>query len=332
MTRQIVSLVLAMLFTGSASAHHSRAIFADDVISFEGEVVRFEWANPHSYIYVRALDADGATVEWELETQSTPGLARLGWTKDSLKPGERVTVRARPYRDASLHSAFAQALIKEDGSVLAPIFASSSAANPTAEAQNLWGVWRVVSARGRGFGGEPVAALDRKGPRRSRALRRARRSDDRVHPPDDARDPISNEYLHAIEQRSGNVLLRDEYWEVVRTVHMDGQTHPPPEQRFQQGHSTGRWEGETLVVETTNFTDNAWGISVGIPSGAQKRVVERYSLTDGGTTLTIDFTLEDPEYLTEPIIDTEKWRYMPGIELLPNKCDLEIAHRYLRRN
>ena len=153
MTRQIVSLVLAMLFTGSASAHHSRAIFADDVISFEGEVVRFEWANPHSYIYVRALDADGATVEWELETQSTPGLARLGWTKDSLKPGERVTVRARPYRDASLHSAFAQALIKEDGSVLAPIFASSSAANPTAEAQNLWGVWRVVSARGRGFGG-----------------------------------------------------------------------------------------------------------------------------------------------------------------------------------
>ena len=143
---------------------------------------------------------------------------------------------------------------------------------------------------------------------------------------------ISNEYLHAIEQGSGNVQLRDEYWEVVRTVHMDGRAHPPPDQRFQQGHSTGRWEGQTLVVETTNFTDNAWGVSVGIPSGAQKRVVERYRLTDGGTTLTIDFTLEDPEYLTEPIIDTEKWRYMPGIELLPNKCDLEIAHRYLRRN
>ena len=50
--RHIVSLVLALLVGGSASAHHSRAIFADDVISFEGEVVRFDWANPHSYIYV----------------------------------------------------------------------------------------------------------------------------------------------------------------------------------------------------------------------------------------------------------------------------------------
>ena len=331
MMRHIVSLVLTMLVGGSASAHHSRAIFADDVISFEGEVVRFDWANPHSYIYVRALDADGATVEWELETQSTPGLARLGWTKDSLKPGERVTVRARPHRDASLHSAFAQALIKEDGSVLAPIFASSSAANPTAAAQNLWGVWRVVSARGRGFGGPNLSLpLTEKG--RAAAARYDARDDPMTECiPQTTPASISNEYLHAIEQGSGNVLLRDEYWEVVRTVHMDGRAHPPADQRFQQGHSTGRWEGETLVVETKNFTDNVWGIGIGIPSGAQKHVVERYRLTDGGTTLTIDFTLEDPEYLTGPISDSEKWRYMPGLELLPNKCDLEIAHRYLRR-
>jgi uncharacterized protein DUF6152 len=328
----VVSVVLAMLVGGSASAHHSRAIFADDVISFEGEVVRFDWANPHSYIYVRALDADGATVEWELETQSTPGLARLGWTKDSLKPGERVTVRARPHRDASLHSAFAQALIKEDGSVLAPIFASSSAANPAAEAQNLWGVWRVASARGRGFGGPNLSLpLTEKG--RAAAARYDARDDPMTECiPQTTPASISNEYLHAIEQGSGNVLLRDEYWEVVRTVHMDGRAHPPADQRFQQGHSTGRWEGQTLVVETTNFTDNVWGLGIGVPSGAQKRVVERYRLTDGGTTLTIDFTLEDPEFLTAPISDSEKWRYMPGLELLPNKCDLEIAHRYLRRN
>lgn len=71
---------LAAAVCGPASAHHSRAIFSDDVVSFQAEVVRFEWANPHSYIYVRSQDATGATVEWEIETQSTPGLVRRGWT------------------------------------------------------------------------------------------------------------------------------------------------------------------------------------------------------------------------------------------------------------
>jgi hypothetical protein len=108
------------------------------------------------------------------------------------------------------------------------------------------------------------------------------------------------------------VLLRDEFWEVIRTVYMDGRTHPPADQRFQQGHSTGRWEGDMLVVETTNFTDNAWGTARGIPSGAQKHVVELYQLTDSGATLTIDFTLADPEYLTAPIAGSEKWRYVPN--------------------
>lgn len=143
---------------------------------------------------------------------------------------------------------------------------------------------------------------------------------------------MSTEYLHAIEQSGTNVLLRDEFWEVVRTVYMDGRAHPPADQRFQQGHSTGRWEGDTLVVETTNFTDNVWGTARGIPSGAQKHVVERYRLADGGATVTIDYTLTDPEYLTAPIAGAETWRYAPNLELLPNKCDLEIAHRYLRRD
>ena len=326
-------VLLGALPLAPALAHHSRAIFSDDVISFQGEIVRFDWANPHSYIYVKAQDATGATVQWEIETQSTPGLARRGWTQDSLKPGELVTVHARPHRNPSLHAAFAQEFIKEDGAILASIGATSSTPDSPPRAQSLWGVWGVVTARGRGFGKGPDLSL----PLTEKGRAAAAHFDERDDPlieciPLTAPEGMSSEYLHAIEQSGTNVLLRDEFWEVSRPVYMDGRAHPPADQRFQQGHSTGRWEGDTLVVETTNFTDNVWGTARGIPSGAQKRVVERYRLTDDGATVTIDFTLADPEYLTEPIAGSEKWRYVPSLELLSNKCDLEIAHRYLRTN
>jgi len=222
MTRYAVPLVLAAAFCGAASAHHSRAIFSDEVVSFQGEVVRFDWSNPHSYIYVKAQDANGAAVEWEIETQSTPGLVRLGWTQDSLKPGDRVTVRARPHRDASLHSAFAQGFIKEDGTVLASVLSASGApASPVSapRAQNLWGVWCVVSPRGRGFGKPPDLSLPLTAQGRAAAVRFNDRDDPLIECiPLTAPEGMGGEYLHALEQSGTNVLLRDEFWEVVRTV------------------------------------------------------------------------------------------------------------------
>jgi hypothetical protein len=110
---------------------------------------------------------------------------------------------------------------------------------------------------------------------------------------------------------------------------MNGQAPAADAARTPQGYSVGRFEGDVLVVETTRFSDNVWGTARGIPSGAEKRVVERYRLSDGGATMTIDFTIEDPEHLTAPVSGAETWRYAPQLTLLPNKCDLEVAHRYL---
>ena len=121
-------------------------------------------------------------------------------------------------------------------------------------------------------------------------------------------ESLGTAYLHAIEPGGDNVVLRTEYMEIERVVYMDGRS-PPAGERTIQGHSVGRWEGDVLVVETTHFADQRWGNARGIPSGAQKRVVERFRLTDSGETLTIDFALADPEYLTEPFSGSEQWRY-----------------------
>ena len=82
---------------------------------------------------------------------------------------------------------------------------------------------------------------------------------------------------------------------------MDGRGHPETDERTSwEGHSIGRWEGETLVVDTTQFRDHPEGNGRGVPSGALKHMIERYSLSEDGRRVVIDVFLEDPEFLAEP--------------------------------
>lgn len=88
---------------GPASAHHSFAVFfsaESEVISVVGVVKEFRYTNPHGLIVVEARSPSG-DAEWRVETNSPSILRRRGWTKDSLKVGELVTVKGWPARDGS---------------------------------------------------------------------------------------------------------------------------------------------------------------------------------------------------------------------------------------
>lgn len=335
MLDRIAIALAAGAWAATAAAHHSRVNFLNETVAFEGNVVRFDWANPHSHIYVAGRDANGQSVEWEIESSSTPVLTRRGWTPQSLKAGDHVTVRAQPYRDRTRHFVLLQTLTKADGTTLGS-GQGPGPEGPQPKATSVFGVWQTFGARGGGQGIAPgppdQAALTL--PLTAKGKTAAARFSMRDNPLNECIAPTTPEsigvpYLHAIERRGSDVVLHDEYWEVERLVHMDGRAHPPTSERTPQGHSVGRWEGDVLVVETTNFADNVWGTARGIPSGAGKRVVERYRVSDAGATMTIEFTIEDPEYLTTAVSGSDKWGYAPYLELLPNKCDLEVAHRYL---
>ena len=85
--------------TSPLAAHHSPIIFdMGTEIEVEGQVTLFDWTNPHVYIFVEATDDAGREIEWQFETDATPILLRNGWTRDSLLPGDRVSVRANPDR------------------------------------------------------------------------------------------------------------------------------------------------------------------------------------------------------------------------------------------
>jgi hypothetical protein len=132
-----------------------------------------------------------------------------------------------------------------------------------------------------------------------------------------------------IDDSEGTIYIRSQFFDEERVVHMDGRAHPDATLRFHEGHSVGRWEEDTLVVDTANFTDHRSPYQNGIPSGAQKHVVERYELADGGTRLLVEFTLEDPEYIVQPLRHTRELIYAPRAEMTPFDCDPESTRRFV---
>jgi len=85
-----------------ASAHHSAAVFdMSKQASFRGTVEKWLWANPHSWLYVRVVKADGSQEVWGFEAGSTGMLARSGWNAADMKPGDKVVVTGSPERSGN---------------------------------------------------------------------------------------------------------------------------------------------------------------------------------------------------------------------------------------
>ncbi len=88
-----------LLLTGLASAHHSFSVF--DMTTekeLEGEIVEFQWTNPHTWTWVNVKNADGTVTKWGLEGMSPNFLGRRGWSKNTFKPGDHVKVVIAPLK------------------------------------------------------------------------------------------------------------------------------------------------------------------------------------------------------------------------------------------
>jgi len=122
----LVSLVAgAMLLTSAARplfAHHAFAAEFDSnkPMTLTGIVAKVNWQNPHVYVYLDVMEADGKTLTYALECNSVNTLVHKGWTRDALKKGDKVTVSAfgpkdsRPLSDGSIH-ANARSITFSDG-------------------------------------------------------------------------------------------------------------------------------------------------------------------------------------------------------------------------
>ena len=93
----------ALLAVPDALAHHSSAAFdMQHRITVTGKVTKFEWANPHAFIYLDVKNKDGGTDPWRVEGNTPNMLSRVGWKSESIKAGDEITVTGAPAKNGTL--------------------------------------------------------------------------------------------------------------------------------------------------------------------------------------------------------------------------------------
>ncbi|HZI78699.1 MAG TPA: hypothetical protein VFD69_04275, partial [Vicinamibacterales bacterium] len=128
-------------------------------------------------------------------------------------------------------------------------------------------------------------------------------------------------YPLEIVQRPEQITMLYELHNDVRRIYFGARNVPVPDRiPGRNGYSSGRWEGETLVVETTQLVEQ---LDQRFPHSAEARVVERFHLAAGAKgerVLVIDMTLTDPRFYTKPVTAQKKWMAVPNGHLLPYDC------------
>jgi len=92
-----------LALAGPALAHHAFAMFdTNREVMLDGTVKEFQWTNPHTWVQLLVKDPTGKEVEWSIEGSSPNNLARFGWTRNSLRSGDRVQAVIHPLKDGSI--------------------------------------------------------------------------------------------------------------------------------------------------------------------------------------------------------------------------------------
>jgi hypothetical protein len=122
LVRMSLCMIAVLLVSARiAGAHHSFAAVYDDkrTVSVTGVVTEFRFVNPHALMAVNVTDDAGKVVKWTVEFAGRLNLSEVGWTADSVKSGERVTVTGNPAHSIPARISFLR-LVRADGTVLLP--------------------------------------------------------------------------------------------------------------------------------------------------------------------------------------------------------------------
>jgi hypothetical protein len=314
-------------FAAPAFAHHSQAMFdTSKEILVEGKVARFDWVNPHMYLIVETKGPDGQPALVEGEGLGITQALVDGLDREALKPGTQVVVRANPNRGGWGKQVRILDVTTQDGEIH-PFYAANTRTRTLTPAESLEGHWAPArAALGAAFGAMARFPVTPEG----RAEQAKLVADGLCYVEPVPFLTVLDE-LRTIEIGEDQVVMRFDNTgdHVTRTIHMTAQ-HPADVQPSLHGHSIGRWDGDTLVIDTIGYEANPSGNGMNVPSSTRKHTVERLTLTADRTRLRYEVTVEDPAYLTGPGTLTQQWDHRPDLEFSQNTggCDPEVAKRY----
>ena len=335
-------LVIALVAPG-AMAHHGPVTnpglyLTDEVVELRGELTEILWRNPHLRGRVAVVGDDGQETIWEVELGPAPrsferrGLApedflgdvriagfvsrrdahELGALHILLPGGEEIVqgnraprwsneVVPRGPRDDTLDPALvAEARRMEEG-----VFRTWGRTQGTDIEPQLEGY--VFTERGR----ELNAAFDA-------VVHDIEVLECRQGMPNAMFDPVTMQ----ITDEGDHITIHIAEYNTRRTIHKEGTAGAAEPVATATGHSTGRWDGDDLVITTTHI-DWPYYSELGTPQSDQASYVERLSVTEGGERLSYSITITDPVVFPGPVTLETSRQWTPGAQLPPYDCVLD---------
>ena len=315
-----VSLALFIL-SWPALGHHSVTAFYDQDrrVEIEGTVTEIFWRNPHVGFTIEVVNAEGVVEEWATEGNTTSELVRRGFNRESVNIGDRVKAAGRASRRGVRMIFGGPSHLLLPGGEEVPLRRTSSSGDETvlagasdATGSGLFKVWSFLD---RYQLRSPLvltpaaqAAVDTYDPRTDDPSLKC------VSP--GMPNAILNPYPIELVDQGDRIIQRIEEWGQQRVFHMSEEVRSQSQAPSHLGYSVGRWEGDTLVVDTTQI---AWPFldADGTPMSENVSMVERYTMSEDETRLQYEIVITDPENLVEPAIWDHTWVYKPGDEMLP---------------
>ena len=336
--RLIFGFAAAGAMSPGAVAHHSVAGNFDPgaTIEVEGEITGIHWRNPHVKFTMMVTGDGGEQEQWEVETHSLSIMRRMAAPDPFIEIGDRVKAAGWPAL-RSPHGMFVNNMLLPSGEEFVFEFSPEPAdlrwsdrlwgtndrwfaeAGDTSRAeQGIFKVWSTTLADGKGFlwlGEYPLTDA-------------ARAIIAEYNPEFD--DPLLDcavkgmpaimaaPYPYEFVDEGDIIVMRIEEYDLRRTIYLVPQDGNPEPSIL--GHSIGRWEGETLVVETSAINFGHFNVR-GIPLSDDVEIIERFTPIQDASELAYEITVIDPATFSEPVVMDKTLVWLPDVQIAPYECD-----------
>lgn len=333
----ILNTLLIATLPLTSYGHHSMAIYdTAQQVSISGTVSRVAWRNPHVYIYLNETLDTGEVVNWEIEGFGPSAFRRLGWSQETLQIGDQLVVEGNPTRNISRRGLYPQTMHR-DGSKLfdgreffsLALSASDASGQETTTLDGNWVTQLEFEVILQFAEGKEFSNLTPAGELAVAEFDEATMNDAANCAQMSAPFFMIVPDVKKIELQDDIIRFTGDYDGAERQIFMKQENHDGAV-FSSQGHSIGRWENDTLIIDTTHFADSFMGNGWGLPSGSQKHLVEYLTLNDDKRSLTYRFELADPEFMTLPLTGSVQWKYGTNTDFIVDECDLGNAQRFLK--
>lgn len=329
-------LTFSISTPGVLNAHHALNAFfnLDSPVKIEGTLTSVRWVNPHISFEVQLTESSGESQLWRVESGSPILLRRAGVTTETFAVGDRVAITGyssqlrehemvgavihmRDGRDLPLFRSLAARLGYDSNASSGSHIPANVAATDEHSAQGIFRVWTSVA----------VPNAPRFEPEfRQSAIDARAAFDPLVDDPALSCTPrgmpgaMGSRFPIEFTERGNVIELRLELWGSTRTIHMADEAGSRSRQPSPLGYSVGRWEGNTLLVTTTDINWRYFD-ELGTPQTSALETEERFTLSEDARTLDYQITITDPGTLLEPAVRHARWAWVPGEEIQDYDCE-----------